>query len=96
MSPPRMTMEEMNIWRLNHMKEVQQNFRINQLCLGVDSENKEDFIKLAKITMDLSNLYSVDYLGKNNSNVSRYCNQNGGNPIIIDLNDDENDDDNNE
>ena len=87
-----MSKEEMNMWRLNHMKEVYQTFQISKICLDIDSENKSDAQKLSMITKDLSNKYSRNYL--EDSYQYRYSNRaNKGNPIIIDLSDSDSDSD---
>lgn len=88
MSIPQMSKEEMNQWRLNHMKEVYQTFQISKICLDFDSENKSDALKLSLITKDLSNKYSRNYLG--DTSQYRYSNHaNIGYPIMIDLSDDD-------
>ena len=88
MSIPQMSKEEMNQWRLNHMKEVYQTFQISKICLDFDSENKSDALKLSLITKDLSNKYSRNYLG--DTCQYRYSNHpNIGYPIMIDLSDDD-------
>ncbi len=88
MSLPQMTKEEMNTWRLNHMKEIQQNFLINQLSLNIDDANKSDYLKLLQITKDTTNYYGIDYLGGIKQTSPRR-NYQIDNPIIIDLSDDE-------